>query len=155
MPQTETRSVLHWKVAQAIACGAAARAGALGIRIQVAVVDAAGLPLAFLGMNGAPLHSAGIAEDKAYTAASFGIATSAWGETLGDNAALARGLAQRQRLVMFAGGLPIQLEGRCVGGVGVSGGSEAEDEDCARVGLGALSAGKASADSQAQTRQMQ
>ena len=44
----------------------------------------------------------------------------------------------RPRMVCFGGGLPIRHEGRVIGGIGVSGGSEPEDETCARAGLSAI-----------------
>jgi len=40
--------------------------------------------------------------------------------------------------VVLGGGLPILVDGRCIGGVGVSGGSEEQDEACARAALAAL-----------------
>lgn len=126
---------LHWEAAHAAARGAVEKAEALGIRINVALTDQAGTPVAFLRMDGAPLHSVGIAEDKAYTAASFGLSTARWDAVVGDNAALRQGLTQRERLVMFGGGLPVNVDGQCVGGIGVSGGSEQQDETCARAGL--------------------
>ncbi|MBA1148776.1 heme-binding protein [Ectothiorhodospiraceae bacterium WFHF3C12] len=135
---TDTRRNIDWQAAHAAVRGAVDRADGLGLRINVAVVDAAGLPMAFLRMSGAPLHSIGIAEDKAYTAASFGLSTAAWDDVVGDNAALRQGLSQRPRLVMFGGGLPVVVDGECVGGIGVSGGSETEDEECARAGLRAI-----------------
>ena len=39
---------------------------------------------------------------------------------------------------MFGGGLPIVEEGTLIGGIGVSGGSAEQDEDCARAGLAAI-----------------
>lgn len=129
---------LSWRAAHEAAGAAVSRAETLGIRINVAVVDAAGTPAAFLRMPGAALHSIGIAEDKAYTAAGFGLSTADWDRVVGDNADLKAGLAARPRLVMFGGGLPLRAEGECIGGIGVSGGSEEQDEDCARAGLAAL-----------------
>lgn len=129
---------LRWQAAQEAAAAAAAHAEALGVRINVAVVDQAGHPAAFLRMPGAPLHSIGIAEDKAYTAASFGFSTAAWEQVVADDPALRQGLAARPRLVMFGGGLPLRQGETCIGGIGVSGGSAAEDEECARAGLAAL-----------------
>lgn len=131
---------------RAIACEAAAaavqaavaHAQALGIRINVAVTDPAGLLMAFLRMPGAPLHSIDIAIDKAYTAASFGVPTAQWLELIGDEEALRIGLPHRPRLVVFGGGLPIHEAGVLIGGIGVSGGSAAQDEDCARAGLSAI-----------------
>jgi uncharacterized protein GlcG (DUF336 family) len=137
MKTTRERS-LHWEAAWAAARAAVARAETLGIRIHVSVVDRAGLALAYLRMNGAFLHSQGIAEDKAYTAASFGFATRDWLEVLGDNPRLKLGLPERERLVVFGGGLPILVEGECIGGIGVSGGSEEQDEACARAALDAV-----------------
>ena len=135
MPLTVASTSLHWRAAMAAAQAAVEAAEGQGIRINVAVVDRAGTPMAFLRMHGAPLHSIGIAEDKAYTAASFGLSTAQWDAVVAGNEALRAGLAQRERLVMFDGGLPIVHAGECIGGIGVSGGSEAQDEACARAGL--------------------
>jgi uncharacterized protein GlcG (DUF336 family) len=108
------------------------------LRINVAVTDASGTLMAFLRMPGAFLHSIEIAIDKAYTAASFGFPTSQWAGAVADDELLRIGLNQRPRLVMFGGGLPIVEAGVRIGGIGVSGGSAAEDESCARAGLAAL-----------------
>jgi uncharacterized protein GlcG (DUF336 family) len=116
--------------------GAVQQAVKLGIKINVAVCDASGTPMAFLRMNGAPLHSISISEDKAYTAASFGLATSQWPQILSTHSDGVRlGLPARPRFVQFGGGLPMNVNGTLVGGIGVSGGSEQQDEECARLGL--------------------
>lgn len=111
----------------------------LGVRVNVAVVDAAGLLVGFARMTGAPLHSIDIAIDKAYTAASFGLATGDWTEALASHSeAVRQGLVRRPRFVAFGGGLPIEDGGAHIGAIGVSGGSEAQDEAIARAGLQAL-----------------
>jgi uncharacterized protein GlcG (DUF336 family) len=116
--------------------GAVQHAIKLGIKINVAVCDASGTPMAFLRMNGAPLHSISISEDKAYTAVSFGLPTSQWMQILSKHSDGVRlGLPARPRFVQFGGGLPITINGTLVGGIGVSGGSEPQDEECARFGL--------------------
>ncbi|WP_034411490.1 GlcG/HbpS family heme-binding protein [Derxia gummosa] len=122
------------------AVGAAMRKAAeLGVAVNIAVVDGAGVLVAFARMNGAFLHSAEIAIDKAYTAAGFGFATGEWDRVLGGaGEAVRQGLSLRPRLVMFGGGLPIRVEGELVGAIGVSGGSEAQDEVCAEAGIAAL-----------------
>lgn len=118
---------------------AVTHAASLGIHINVAVVDAGGNLAAFLHMPGAFLHSADIAIDKAYTAASFGLATSQWTAALQQHSAAVReGLVRRPRFVAFGGGLPILENGQRLGGIGVSGGSEQEDEACARAGLASI-----------------
>lgn len=117
---------------------AVAHAGTLGIQINVALTDAAGVLAGFLRMPGAFLHSVDLAIDKAYTAASFGFPTSQWAAVVGSDEMLRIGLNQRPRLVMFGGGLPIVERGQRIGGIGVSGGSAAQDEACAAAGLAAL-----------------
>ncbi|MEK7943671.1 heme-binding protein [Pigmentiphaga sp. YJ18] len=113
---------------------AVGEASSQGIRVSVAVVDASGVALGFLRMPGAFLHSADIAVDKAYTAAGFRLPTGAWGEVLkGHSPAVRQGLAARPRFTGFGGGLPLLAGGDLVGGIGVSGGSEAQDEACANA----------------------
>lgn len=134
---TEHRTITA-EAANAAVVAAVAKAGALGLRINVAVTDPAGVLVAFLRMPGAFLHSVDIAVDKAYTAAGFGFPTSQWEAMLAGNDALRWGMPHRPRIVVFGGGLPIREGGTLIGGIGVSGGSAEEDEICARAGLAAL-----------------
>ena len=147
MPVAHLQSVIGWEAAATAARAAVAQAERLGIRVNVAVVDPGGTLAAFLRMPGAPLHSVDIAIDKAYTAVSFGLATSQWHAVLQQHSAAVReGLVLRPRFVGFGGGLPIldgagegsDGTGQRMGGIGVSGGSEQQDEDCARAGLAAI-----------------
>jgi uncharacterized protein GlcG (DUF336 family) len=133
-----TRAI-DWPAAQAAATAAAQAAATIGVRVNVAVVDVAGVLAGFLRMPGAPLHSVDIAIDKAYTAASFGLPTSRWAEVLQSHSpAVREGLVLRPRFIAFGGGLPILEDGGCIGAIGVSGGSEQQDEQVARAGLAAL-----------------
>ncbi|MGP1682985.1 MAG: GlcG/HbpS family heme-binding protein [Giesbergeria sp.] len=130
---------ITWQAAHAAAGAAAAQAAAMGVAVNVALVDAAGVLAAFVRMPGAALHSVDIAIDKAYTAASFGLATSQWHAVLaGHSPAVREGLVLRPRFVAFGGGLPIVEGGERIGAIGVSGGSEAQDEAIARASLRAL-----------------
>jgi uncharacterized protein GlcG (DUF336 family) len=110
------------------------------LRINVAVTDSAGVLAAFLRMPGAFLHSVEIAIDKAYTAASFGFPTNQWVDVIGHDEALRIGLPLRPRLVVFGGGLPLRDGTVLIGGIGVSGGSAAQDEACAQAGVAAIAA---------------
>ncbi|KVF69571.1 cobalamin adenosyltransferase [Burkholderia sp. FL-7-2-10-S1-D7] len=133
---------IAWPAAARAAQAAAEAAERLGVRVNVAVVDAAGLLAAFVRMPGAPLHSIDIAIDKAYTAASFGLPTGAWHAALASHSdAVRQGLVLRPRFVAFGGGLPIVEDGALIGGIGVSGGSEAQDEQCANAGRDAAGFG--------------
>lgn len=130
---------IDWHAAHRAVGAAVQAAQDMGVRINVAVVDASGGLAAFLRMPGAPLHSVEIAIDKAYTAVSFGLATSQWTQALQQHSAAVRdGLVLRPRFVAFGGGLPMLENGQRVGGIGVSGGSEQQDEACARAALSAL-----------------
>jgi uncharacterized protein GlcG (DUF336 family) len=130
---------ITWQAANACVGAAVQAAEVMGVRVNVAVVDAAGVLAAFLRMPGAPLHSVDIAIDKAYTAASFGLATSQWPAVLQQHSAAVReGLVLRPRFVAFGGGLPVVENGHRLGGVGVSGGSEEQDETIASASLKAL-----------------
>lgn len=141
MRQSASQSVVHWEAAQAALAAAVRKADALGIKVNVAVADSGGNLAGFLRMPGAFLHSIDIAIDKAYTAAGFGLSTALWTEVLKDHSAGVRdGLPRRPRLVAFGGGLPIRVDGDLLGGIGVSGGSEEQDEQCARAGLAAIDA---------------
>lgn len=131
--------LIDWPAAHAAVRAAADEAQRLGVGVNVAVVDRGGLLTAFVRMPGAPLHSIDIAIDKAYTAASFGLPTGRWTEAFQSHSdAVRQGLMQRPRFVAFGGGLPIVEQGACVGGIGVSGGSEQQDERCAQAALRVL-----------------
>ncbi|ALG66618.1 GlcG/HbpS family heme-binding protein [Beggiatoa leptomitoformis] len=133
------QATLDWTSANLAVQAAVAKAETLQVRINVAVVDNGGHLLAFLRMPNAFIHSIDIAIDKAYSAVSFGFPTANWNEIL-QQAPLGfrEGIILRPRLVVFAGGLPIDYQGQIVGGIGVSGASEEQDVLCAQAGLDAL-----------------
>lgn len=113
-------------------------ADGLGVAVAVAVVDRAGHLVCFERGDGTPLLSLDFAVDKAWTAAAFGVATAEWWGLLGDDEALKRGLAARPRFTLVGGGVPLVVGGEVVGGVGVSGATADQDDDCARAGAGAV-----------------
>ncbi|MDX1320873.1 MAG: heme-binding protein [Oceanospirillum sp.] len=73
------------------------KAEQLGINICISVVGPQGIPLASIRMNGAPLLSASLAEDKAYTAVSFNRATHEWDARLASQPKVQQALGQRDR----------------------------------------------------------
>ena len=81
-----------------------------------------------------------IAQDKAYTAISFGIATHQWFEFIKNDPPLLHGIVNSPRLIVFGGGYPVKIDGQVVGGIGVSGGHYKEDMECAEAALKALGA---------------
>jgi len=110
------------------------------VDVCVAASDSAGHLLAFARMDRAPLLCIQIAQDKAYSVASFGgLPTGEWWRLLESEPALLHGIVKTDRLVVFGGGVPLVAEGRTVGGIGVSGGSSEQDVRIAAAGAGALS----------------
>ena len=117
---------------------AVAKGRELGCRMNAAVVDAGGNPLAFLRADGAFLASADIAWDKARTAAGFGMSTEELYEAVKEPAALRDGFFSRVGVVLFGGGHAIMADGDVIGGIGCSGGSEEQDSLCAKAGMTAI-----------------
>jgi uncharacterized protein GlcG (DUF336 family) len=141
VPLSVAQRCISLAAAQAAVVAAIAAAERMQVLVNVAVVDGSGLPVAFARMTGAPLHSIDIAIDKAYTAVSFGLATGAWTAALaGHSVAVREGLVLRPRFVAFGGGLAIVDGGERIGAIGVSGGSEEQDEAIACAALAALPA---------------
>ena len=110
-------------------------------RTWVAVADASGELMGFIGCDGAPRISARVAIDKAFTAVATGQPTSAWKAYLLSAPEEEREIVRRfPRYIGADGGLPIVHAGQVIGGIGVSGASQQVDEECAHAGLAALGA---------------
>ncbi len=138
MELSDTQHTIHWQAANTAVCAAVEKATELGIKINVSVADNGGNEVAFLRMPGAFLHSIDIAKDKAFTSAGFGFPTSQWAEIFKTEEMLKTGMPVRDRLVVFGGGEPIEVDGKMLGGIGVSGGSEEQDIICAKAGIQAI-----------------
>ena len=119
---------------------AARKASELGLKMCIAISDEVGDLKAFERMDGAPRLSIQIAQDKAYTAAGYGLATHTWWDFIKDDPPLLHGITHTPRLIVFGGGFPIVLEGEIVGAIGVSGGHYRQDMECARAALAAIGA---------------
>jgi uncharacterized protein GlcG (DUF336 family) len=112
------------------------KAAAMGHAFVIVVVDESGVLKALSRMDGAPLLSVQVAQDKAYTAVGFGLPTHSWHDFIKDDPPLATGaVGGIDRLVVFGGGYPIVVEGQVVGGVGVSGGHYSQDMEVAEAAL--------------------
>jgi uncharacterized protein GlcG (DUF336 family) len=108
----------------------------LGFDASVAVIDATGSLRAFQRADGAPFFTAEVAVNKAWTAASCGIATHVWNDYIADPKLAP--LANVRKLMAVGGGLPLFHEGKLIGGIGVSGGSHEHDRQAAGTALGSL-----------------
>jgi uncharacterized protein GlcG (DUF336 family) len=123
------------EVARKIAAGTLAEARKNRWNIAVAIVDNHGFLIYFERMDDTQTASAHIAVEKARTAAMFRRPSAAFEGAIqgGRNAVL--GLPG---VTPVTGGLPILREGKVSGGVGVSGVTSEQDEQCARAGLAVL-----------------
>ncbi|WGF86279.1 GlcG/HbpS family heme-binding protein [Marinivivus vitaminiproducens] len=126
---------------QADAAIAAGRreAEAIGVPMNIAVLDAAAHLKGFSRMDGALLGSIDIALAKARTSALFGLNTEAIGE-FSKAGGTSPGLENTNGgLVVFAGGIPVHgPDGSVIGAVGVSGGAVAQDFQVAQAAVAAL-----------------
>jgi uncharacterized protein GlcG (DUF336 family) len=140
MADTYQKPSISAELAHRIVAAAERKATAMGHPMVIAIVDESGVLKAFSRMDGAALLSVQVAQDKAYTAVGFGLSTDAWHDFIKDDAPLATGApAQIDRLITFGGGYPIKVDGKVVGGIGVSGGHYTQDMEVARAGLAVLS----------------
>ena len=124
--------------AQELLEAATAKAVEIDVPMVISIVDHDGTPKSFRRMDGAPLLSIEIAENKAYTAAAFGMSTDAWHDFIKEDEPLRLGIVHTNRLVTFGGGYPIKLDGDLIGGIGVSGGHYTHDMQVAGGALEAM-----------------
>ena len=119
--------------------GAEAKSKAIGVDMDVAVVDDGGHLLAFIRMDGARVTSIDVAVSKAFTAACARRATheyakvaAAGGPSFGIH------VSNQGRFMIVGGGLPIFVDGVIAGGVGCSSGSPDQDRECSQAGIDRL-----------------
>jgi glc operon protein GlcG len=105
--------------------------------MAIAIVDTAGQLVAFERMDGTQTGSTGVSQDKAVSAAMFRRPTKAFQDAVAGGGAGLRVLGLRGASPI-EGGLPIVVDGKIIGGIGVSGGTSEQDGVVAKAGLDAL-----------------
>lgn len=135
---TVQKASISSAAAQRMLAAAIAKAAEIQVPAVIAMVDESGQLKAFTRMDGAPLLSIQLAQDKAYTAAAFGLATHQWFDFIKEDPPLLHGIVKTPRLIVFGGGYPISIDDAVVGGVGVSGGHYSDDMKIAEAALSAL-----------------
>ncbi|WP_030158108.1 GlcG/HbpS family heme-binding protein [Streptomyces sp. NRRL S-244] len=123
--------------AQAAIERARAHAVAIGVPMNIAVVDGGGHLVAFARMDGAVLGSIEIALAKAKTSVLFdGPSENLW-EFCKPGGPAPATEHTNGGLIPYAGGLPVRdADGTLTGAVGVSGGMPVQDGEVARIALG-------------------
>jgi glc operon protein GlcG len=103
--------------------------------VAIAIVDDGGHQLQFIRMDGATPANAAIAVEKARTAATSRRSSGKWEEmVMGGRPAMIK----MPGILPVQGGLPIFVDGSCVGGIGVSGVQSHQDDQIAQAGIDAL-----------------
>jgi glc operon protein GlcG len=115
-----------------------AEADASSLALAMCVVDASGHTIASQRMDGAPLGAMRLAIGKAYTAVLWGARTGDFMESTQPGGADWGWNATDERIVVYAGGLPLFADGALAGGVGASGGTAEQDEACVSAAVRAL-----------------
>ena len=130
--------------AKKIMATAIAKAEQAGITVTVAIADAGGHLILLERMEGGRFHTVHSSTVKAVCAASNKRPTSALGaqgQALDTNHALGLALAAgTERWTAMEGGMPIIVNGECIGGIGIAGGDWATDERIAREAVESIGA---------------
>jgi uncharacterized protein GlcG (DUF336 family) len=130
----KTRSMLTLDDCRRISAAAEAEAKKNGWNVCIAILDDGGHLLHLVRMDGATPANARIALEKGRTAAETRRSTANWQERVRARPEMLR----MPQVTPVQGGLPIVVDGACVGGVGVSGVQSHEDEQIAKAGIDAL-----------------
>lgn len=115
------------------------RAEAVGLKAVIALCNAHGNPIAVHCMDDAYLVSYDVATKKAYTSVAVKMSTMELskiaqpGQTFYGVDKLDGG-----KIVIFGGGIPLKVDGKIVGGLGISGGTGEQDHDLALFGEAAF-----------------
>ncbi|HUR17060.1 MAG TPA: heme-binding protein [Candidatus Limnocylindrales bacterium] len=138
-PTASQAAGLTLAAARAIVAAVQASARSQGVAMSCAVVDSGDQLVAFERMDGADLVTVTLALDKAYTALANRMPTGELAPIVQPGTefygydSVAGG-----RMIVFAGGLPLEVDGVLVGALGVSGGSSDQDGAIAEAGRRAL-----------------
>lgn len=130
------KNVLTLAAARKIVTAAEAEARGRGVGVVVVVVDDGGHVIALARMDNAQVASVNVGIGKARTAAIYRRPTRVFEEQIKSGRIAALALADATPL---QGGLPILIDGKVVGAVGVSGDTPQVDEEIAMAGVSALS----------------
>jgi uncharacterized protein GlcG (DUF336 family) len=133
--QLKTQKVLSYEAAKLIAATAVEACLAKGFHVSAVVVDRDGETVALLRGDGAGPHTVENARRKAYTANSFKTDTTTYAKRFADNDPLVRQQVTLPSVIAIGGGLPIKAGDEIVGGAGVSGSPNGNDEPCVQAGL--------------------
>src|SRR5258707_2646170 len=130
---------ISFELAQKMADAAVTKAREIGVSENVAILDDGGNLKAFCRMDGAPIPTIEMAQNKAYTAL-FVVSTQDFFNFIKGDASLLAGIPTLARMAARAGGCPIKVDGEDVSAIGLSGAPTLQtDSDCSRAALSFVS----------------
>lgn len=133
-------SDISLKQAQNVVAAAMAKANEIGVKMNIAVVDAGANLKAFARMDGAWLGSIDISIKKARTARFFDMNTGDIGGLSQPGGSLFQIEVSNGGLITFPGGVPIKNSaGEIIGAIGVSGSAVENDHAVATAGAASVS----------------
>ncbi|HET7499940.1 MAG TPA: heme-binding protein [Kofleriaceae bacterium] len=128
---------LNLETARKVAAGAAAEARKQGWNVAVSIVDAAGELIYFERIDDTQPGSVDISQAKARTAARFKRASKLFEDALAGGRQAILGMPG---VLPLEGGVPLVVDGRIAGAIGVSGVTSQQDGVCAQAGVATLAA---------------
>jgi glc operon protein GlcG len=131
----KTRSMLTLEDCKKISAAAEAEAKKNNWNVCIAILDDGGHLLHLIRMDGATPANARIATEKGRTAAETRRSTAMWEERIKAGRTSMLGMPG---VTPVQGGVPIVIDGVCIGAVGISGVQSHEDEQIATAGIDAL-----------------
>jgi glc operon protein GlcG len=125
------------EVAKKVMAGAEAEAKKNNWNVVIAVLDSGGNLVMLHRLDGTQIGSIDVAREKAYSAVAFRRPTKVFEDLVGQGGMNLR-ILRLSGASPLEGGLPIVMDGKLVGGIGVSGVTSAQDGQIARAGLEGL-----------------
>jgi uncharacterized protein GlcG (DUF336 family) len=139
MANVVKKQSISFELAQKMVDRAVAKARELGVSENVAILDDGGNLKAFSRMDGTPIPTIEMAQNKAYTAL-LGVSTQDFFNFIQGDPSLLAGIPTLSRVAAWGGGFPIKVNGEVIGAIGVSGAPTVQnDVDCARAALALVS----------------
>src|SRR6202048_823868 len=139
MANVVKKNSISSEIAQKMVDEAVAKAREIGVTENVVILDDGGNLKAFGRMDGAPIPTIEMAQNKAYTAL-LGVSTQDFFNFIRSDPSLLAGIPTLARMAAWGGGFPIKVNGEVVGAIGLSGAPTVQNDiDCAKAALALVS----------------
>ena len=136
MNKSQQINTITLTAAKKMATAVELKANEINVKVVFSAVDQGGNTLLMQRMDEAFVTSCDISLNKAYTACCLKLGThEITGAVQPGQSLYGLQLTNQHRIVIFGGGLPVFLDGKVIGAVGVSGGTVEQDMQLAETAL--------------------